>query len=87
MIRIEIDRNKNRQEIEIRGTTADVLTDITFAINQMYNSLLRNEPIIAEGFRHGITRVVQNGLMFQVTDPGKEYKITEVFMQKDLREK
>lgn len=58
MIRINIDQETNRQEIELTGGLDDIIAELYMAIHKIYNVMADTDEECAHGFRVLMTKAL-----------------------------
>ena len=81
MIRINIDQETNRQEIECIGGLDDIISDLYLAIYKIYNVMADTDEETGEAFRHMMSTAMtepDNPVWVRVEGIPAKVEVTEI---------
>ena len=60
MLKCHLEEETNTCKIMVKGNPIEILTDVTFLINDVYNAFRENSPIMGDFFRRMLRDVVND---------------------------
>ena len=61
MLKCHLEKETDTCKIEVKGNPIEILTDVTFLINDVYNVFREDSPIMGDFFRSMLRDVVNEG--------------------------
>ena len=72
MLKCHLDKDKNKFKVKATGNMISILADVTYVVNSIYGSLMRDDPISAMLFKEMFLDVVNDDRspVFKTDDDG-----------------